>query len=108
MISEIAPRAGLKLGQAKVQRPPVAGFLLSKAGEDIGLEAEQVLIVALSACAALQSNNYAFRPIPCESLGAARSEPVDPSQGAAKAGSTEAALLSDFAIQGAEATERVI
>jgi len=36
---------------------------LSKAGDHIVLEAEQDLIVALTACSALQSNNYAFKPI---------------------------------------------
>ena len=36
---------------------------LSKAGDHILFEAEQDLIVALTACSALQSNNYAFKPI---------------------------------------------
>jgi uncharacterized protein YcgI (DUF1989 family) len=36
---------------------------LSKAGDCILLQAEQDLIVALTACSALQSNNYAFKPI---------------------------------------------
>lgn len=36
---------------------------LSKAGDHIVLEAEMDLIVALTACSALQSNNYAFKPI---------------------------------------------
>jgi len=35
----------------------------SKAGDHILFEAEQDLIVALTACSALQSNNYAFKPI---------------------------------------------
>ncbi len=39
-------------------RPP-----LSRAGDHILFEAEQDLIVALTACSALQSNNYAFKPI---------------------------------------------
>ncbi len=36
---------------------------LSKAGDHILLEAEMDLIVALTACSALQSNNYSFKPI---------------------------------------------
>ena len=36
---------------------------LSKAGDHVVLEAEQDLIIALTACSALQSNNYAFKPI---------------------------------------------
>jgi uncharacterized protein YcgI (DUF1989 family) len=36
---------------------------LSRPGDHIVLEAEQDLIVALTACSALQSNNYAFKPI---------------------------------------------
>jgi uncharacterized protein YcgI (DUF1989 family) len=36
---------------------------LSRAGDHILFEAEQELIVALTACSALQSNNYAFKPI---------------------------------------------
>ena len=36
---------------------------LSKAGDHILFEAEQDLIVALTACSALQSNNFAFKPI---------------------------------------------
>ncbi len=36
---------------------------LSKAGDHILFEAEQDLVVALTACSALQSNNYAFKPI---------------------------------------------
>ncbi|MDB5469871.1 MAG: urea carboxylase-associated protein [Caulobacter sp.] len=36
---------------------------LSKAGDHILLEAEMDLVVALTACSALQSNNYAFKPI---------------------------------------------
>ena len=35
----------------------------SRAGDHILFEAEQDLIVALTACSALQSNNYAFKPI---------------------------------------------
>ena len=41
---------------------------LSKAGDHIVLEAEQALVVALTACSALQSNNYAFKPIHYEIL----------------------------------------
>lgn len=36
---------------------------LSRAGDNVLFEAEQDLIVALTACSALQSNNYAFKPI---------------------------------------------
>ena len=36
---------------------------LSKAGDAIVLEAEMDLIIGLTACSALQSNNYAFKPI---------------------------------------------
>jgi uncharacterized protein YcgI (DUF1989 family) len=36
---------------------------LSKPGDYVALEAEQDLIMALTACSALQSNNYAFKPI---------------------------------------------
>ena len=36
---------------------------LSKAGDHILLEAEMDLVVALTACSALQSNNYSFKPI---------------------------------------------
>lgn len=36
---------------------------LSKAGDHILFEAEQDLIIALTACSALQSNNFAFKPI---------------------------------------------
>ncbi len=35
----------------------------SRAGDKIVLEAEMNLIVGLTACSALQSNNYAFKPI---------------------------------------------
>lgn len=35
----------------------------SRAGDHIVFEAEMDLIVALTACSALQSNNYAFKPI---------------------------------------------
>lgn len=44
-------------GELKVL-PPV-----SKAGDHVVFEADQDLIVALTACSALQSNNYAFKPI---------------------------------------------
>ena len=44
-------------GSLTVQPP------LSKAGDHILFEAEQDLVVALTACSALQSNNYAFKPI---------------------------------------------
>lgn len=38
----------------------------SKAGDQIVLEAHEDLIVALTACSALQSNNHAFKPIDYE------------------------------------------
>jgi uncharacterized protein YcgI (DUF1989 family) len=41
---------------------------LSRAGDHIVFEAEQDLIMALTACSALQSNNYAFKPIRYEIL----------------------------------------
>ncbi|HVY33188.1 MAG TPA: urea carboxylase-associated family protein [Caulobacteraceae bacterium] len=44
-------------GALSVQPP------LSRAGDHILFEAEQDLIVALTACSAPQSNNYAFKPI---------------------------------------------
>ena len=45
-------RGGLKV------EPP-----LSRGGDHVLFEAEQDLIIALTACSALQSNNYAFKPI---------------------------------------------
>ena len=42
----------------------------SKAGDHVLFEAEQDLIVALTACSALQSNNYAFKPIHYEIVSA--------------------------------------
>jgi uncharacterized protein YcgI (DUF1989 family) len=36
---------------------------LSKAGDYVLFEALQDLIIGLTACSALQSNNYAFKPI---------------------------------------------
>ena len=36
---------------------------MSRAGDHILFEAEMDLIIALTACSALQSNNYAFKPI---------------------------------------------
>jgi uncharacterized protein YcgI (DUF1989 family) len=44
-------------GDLRVEPP------LSKAGDYVVFEAEQDLIVGLTACSALQSNNYAFKPI---------------------------------------------
>jgi uncharacterized protein YcgI (DUF1989 family) len=44
-------------GELRVEPP------LSKAGDYVVFEAEQDLIVGLTACSALQSNNYAFKPI---------------------------------------------
>ena len=46
-------------GELKVDPP------MSQAGDYILFEAEMDLIVALTACSALQSNNYAFKPIHC-------------------------------------------
>jgi uncharacterized protein len=43
--------------ELKVEAP------LSKAGDHILFEARQDLIIALTACSALQSNNFAFKPI---------------------------------------------
>jgi uncharacterized protein YcgI (DUF1989 family) len=36
---------------------------LSRAGDQVRFRAEQDLIIGLTACSALQSNNYAFKPI---------------------------------------------
>jgi uncharacterized protein YcgI (DUF1989 family) len=36
---------------------------LSKAGDHITFVAETDLLIGLTACSALQSNNYAFKPI---------------------------------------------
>lgn len=44
-------------GALSVQPP------LSRPGDDILFQAEQDLIVALTACSAPQSNNYAFKPV---------------------------------------------
>lgn len=44
-------------GEIKVEPP------LSKAGDHVVFRAEQDLIIGLTACSALQSNNYAFKPI---------------------------------------------
>ena len=44
-------------GRLEVEPP------LSRPGDHIIFKAEQDLIVALTACSALQSNNYAFKPI---------------------------------------------
>jgi uncharacterized protein YcgI (DUF1989 family) len=46
-----------RTGELRVEPP------LSKAGDYVVFEAEQDLIVGLTACSALQSNNYAFKPI---------------------------------------------
>ena len=43
----------------------------SKAGDLIVFEARQNLIIAITACSALQSNNYAFKPIDFEILDGA-------------------------------------
>jgi uncharacterized protein YcgI (DUF1989 family) len=42
---------------------------LSRAGDHVLFEAEQDLIVGLTACSALQSNNFAFKPIHYEVEG---------------------------------------
>jgi len=42
---------------------------LSRAGDHILFEAQQDLIVGLTACSALQSNNYAFKPVHYEVEG---------------------------------------
>ena len=44
-------------GELKVETP------LSKAGDRIVLRAEMDLIIGLTACSALQSNNGSFKPI---------------------------------------------
>jgi uncharacterized protein YcgI (DUF1989 family) len=44
-------------GELRVEPP------LSKSGDYVVFEAEQDLIIGLTACSALQSNNYAFKPI---------------------------------------------
>ncbi|MDQ2860597.1 MAG: urea carboxylase-associated family protein [Pseudomonadota bacterium] len=49
-------------GELKVEPP------LSRAGDFIVVEAQIDLIVALTACSALQSNNHAFKPIHYEVL----------------------------------------
>jgi uncharacterized protein YcgI (DUF1989 family) len=46
-----------RTGALRVEPP------LSRAGDHVVFEAEQDLIIGLSACSALQSNNYAFKPI---------------------------------------------
>lgn len=46
-----------KTGELRVEPP------LSKPGDHILFEAEMDLVVGLTACSALQSNNYAFKPI---------------------------------------------
>ncbi len=42
---------------------------LSKAGDYVVFKAELDLIIGLTACSALQSNNYSFKPIHYEILG---------------------------------------
>jgi len=46
-----------RTGELRVESP------LSKAGDYIIFRAEQDLIIGLTACSALQSNNYSFKPI---------------------------------------------
>lgn len=48
---------------------------LSKAGDHILLEAQMDLIVALTACSALQSNNHSFKPIAFE-IETSGAEPI--------------------------------
>jgi uncharacterized protein YcgI (DUF1989 family) len=57
---------------------------LSKPGDHIVFEAEQDLIMALTACSALQSNNYAFKPIQYEIVD--RQTVADPGSRAAGRG----------------------
>ncbi|WP_375408073.1 DUF1989 domain-containing protein [uncultured Methylobacterium sp.] len=45
---------------------------LSRAGDSVTFEAETDLVIGLTACSALQSNNYAFKPIRYEILPAAQ------------------------------------
>lgn len=49
-------------GSLKVEPP------LSKAGDFVVFEAQENLIIAMTACSALQSNNYSFKPIQYEIL----------------------------------------
>lgn len=51
-------------GTLRVEAP------LSKAGDSVTFEAETDLVIGLTACSALQSNNYAFKPIRYEILPA--------------------------------------
>lgn len=51
-------------GALRVEAP------LSKAGDSVTFEAETDLVIGLTACSALQSNNYAFKPIRYEILPA--------------------------------------
>jgi uncharacterized protein YcgI (DUF1989 family) len=46
-----------RTGELKVEPP------LSRPGDHVTFEAEMDLIIGLTACSALQSNNYAFKPI---------------------------------------------
>jgi len=62
---------------------------LSKAGDYIVLEAQQDLIMALTACSALQSNNYAFKPIHYEIIDPAAADDADEEEGADDATSAE-------------------
>ena len=49
-------------GALRVEAP------LSKAGDSVTFQAETDLVIGLTACSALQSNNYAFKPIRYEIL----------------------------------------
>lgn len=55
-------------GELRVEPP------LSKAGDHILFEAEMDLIIGLTACSALQSNNHSFKPIHYEVEGAPLAE----------------------------------
>ena len=46
-----------RTGELKVEAP------LSKAGDHVTFLAEEDLVIGLTACSALQSNNYSFKPI---------------------------------------------
>lgn len=59
-------------GALKVEPP------LSRAGDHVTFEAETDLIVGLTACSALQSNNNAFKPIRYEIRPAAEASPQSP------------------------------
>ena len=53
---------------------------LSRAGDRFAVRAEEDLIVGLTACSALQSNNYAFKPI-CYEIEEGQGAALDPPRG---------------------------